>query len=139
MSALNDLCLRSKAVWGYDADFMAACVDELTLTDADLVTSEIVVAEIDGEAAGVAQVSIDGADAELDKLYVDPAHIGQGIGRSLFDWAVYRARTRGAKRMVIDADPHAQVVYERMGARLIGASPSGSIPGRMLAQLAYDL
>ena len=30
--ALTELCLRSKAVWGYDAAFMQACRRELTMT-----------------------------------------------------------------------------------------------------------
>ena len=34
--ALTLLALRSKAVWGYDAAFIAACRDELTLTADDL-------------------------------------------------------------------------------------------------------
>jgi GNAT superfamily N-acetyltransferase len=139
LPALSDLCLRSKAFWGYDAAFIAACKDELTLTAGDLATSHVVVAENDGVMIGVAQLTADGQDAELDKLYVDPDHLGQGIGRALFDWAIETTRGTGARRMTIDADPHAQAIYERMGAYLIGTSPSGSIPGRMLPQLAYDL
>ena len=32
---LTELCLRSKAVWGYDDAFMRACRAELTLSPAD--------------------------------------------------------------------------------------------------------
>ena len=32
LQSLTELCLRSKAVWGYDAAFMAACRIELTLS-----------------------------------------------------------------------------------------------------------
>ena len=136
---MSDLCLRSKAVWGYDAAIMAACTDELTLSPGDLAASDLMVAESDGELAGIAQLSVEGDAAELDKLYVDPQRLGQGIGRALFCWAVEQARAGGATRMTIDADPHAQAIYERMGARLTGSAPSGSIPGRMLPKLEYDL
>ncbi len=139
MPDLSELCLRSKAVWGYDAAFMAACTDELTLGPGDLASSDLVVADADGELAGIAQLSVEGTAAELDKLYVDPRRLGQGIGRALFCWAVEQARAGGAIRMTIDADPHAQAIYERMGARLTGTAPSGSIPGRMLPKLTYDL
>ena len=36
LPALTALCLASKAHWGYDAAFMAAVADELTMTEAQL-------------------------------------------------------------------------------------------------------
>src|SRR5262245_34275426 len=53
LAALTDLCLRSKAVWGYDEAFMRACRAELTLTQRDLETSRLQVAERDGAVVGV--------------------------------------------------------------------------------------
>jgi hypothetical protein len=41
--------------------------------------------------------------------------------------------------MEIHSDPEAQGFYERMGARLIGKTPSGSIAGRLLPLLQHDL
>ena len=137
--ALSELCMISKAYWGYDAAFMKACRDELTIRPTDFDNSKICVAEQDGQIAGMAQLILDGDKAELDKLYVHPDFIGAGIGRALFDWATGEARSSGAVCMTIDADPDAAAFYRRMGAADDGQSPSGSIPGRFLPKLRVDL
>jgi len=59
LAALTELCLRSKAVWGYDRDFIDACRGELTMTAVDLSSSHLQVAERDERAVGVAQVRIE--------------------------------------------------------------------------------
>ncbi len=137
--ALSELCMISKAYWGYDAAFMNSCRTELTITAADFQNAQIQVAVDGGKLAGMAQLQIDGVAAELDKLYVDPDFIGAGIGRALFDWAVRQARNAGANVMSIDADPDAAGFYRRMGAVDDGMSPSGSIPGRTLPRLRITL
>jgi hypothetical protein len=40
LPALGDLCLRSKAVWGYDETFMAACRAELSFEPRDLLVTQ---------------------------------------------------------------------------------------------------
>jgi GNAT superfamily N-acetyltransferase len=131
-TALTELCLRSKAVWGYDEAFMRACREELTLTDATMQTSQLQVAEIDGLVVGIAQVTVKGGLAELDKLFVEPSQLRCGVGRALFDWAKNTAREAGAVMLVIEADPGARGFYRRMGAVDSGTVPSTSIPGRLL-------
>ncbi|HLY58362.1 MAG TPA: GNAT family N-acetyltransferase [Stellaceae bacterium] len=138
-AALTELCLRSKAVWGYGEDFMRACREELTLTDSAMEASFVMVAEIDGDPVGVAQVTVEGDTAELDKLFIEPAHLGSGVGKALFDWATTTARDAGAATLVIDADPGAAGFYRRMGALDDGTAPSGSIPGRVLPRLKLVL
>jgi hypothetical protein len=36
LPSLSDLCFRSKAVWGYDEEFMEACRGELSFEPRDL-------------------------------------------------------------------------------------------------------
>lgn len=139
LAALTELCLRSKAVWGYDEAFMQACRAELTLAPRDLQTSRIQIAESDDKIVGVAQVSVEGANASLDKLFVEPKLMRSGAGRRLFAWVVEAAREQGASTLVIEADPDAAPFYRRMGARDDGFAPSGSIPGRLLPRLKLDL
>jgi GNAT superfamily N-acetyltransferase len=136
---LSELCLRSKAVWGYDAGFMAACRVELTLHPDDLSSSRIAVAERAGAILGVAQVKLIGQEAELAKLFVEPSALRGGVGKVLFAWAVDAARTMGATHLVIEADPDAAPFYRRLGARDAGLAASGSIPGRMLPKLVLDV
>jgi GNAT superfamily N-acetyltransferase len=139
LDTLTQLCLRSKAVWGYDRAFMEACRDELKLTQEDLRETKLQVAERDGAIVGVAQVSADGTTAHLEKLFVEPGQLRGGAGRLLFDWAKAAAATLGAKHLVIEADPDAAPFYRRVGARDDGVAPSGSIPGRVLPRLRLDL
>jgi len=136
---LTDLCLQSKAVWGYDEAFMRACRAELTLTPADLAATSLQVAVEGDQVIGVVQVAVDGEAADLAKLFIAPSALRGGTGRKLFDWAVAAARERGARWMWIEADPDAAAFYRRMGAIDDGVVPSGSIPGRVLPRLKLQL
>ncbi|ANW01650.1 GNAT family N-acetyltransferase [Bradyrhizobium icense] len=137
--ALTELCLRSKAVWGYDDTFMQACGKELTLTPATILASHVQVAELDGRLAGVAEVKSSGDTAQLEKLFVEPGLLRTGAGRKLLDWAKATARAAGATALVIEADPDAADFYRRMGAVDDGLVPSGSIPGRLIPRLNLPL
>ena len=136
---LSALCLRSKAVWGYDDAFMLACRIELTLCPDELTSTHVQVAERGTIAVGLAQVRVIDTDADLLKLFVEPALLRSGVGGLLFEWATAKARSLGAVRMVIEADPGAAPFYERMGARYAGFAPSQSIPGRMLPRMQMEL
>ncbi|GBQ82148.1 acetyltransferase [Gluconacetobacter johannae DSM 13595] len=137
--SLTGLCLRSKAVWGYDAAFLDACRSELEISPDDILSSLVYVAENDGSVVGVARLTVDGETAELEKLFVDPAFLNLGVGRGLFAWAVAAARTHGARTMHIESDPGAAAFYRRMGAQDAGKVASGSIPGRFIPCLKVDL
>jgi GNAT superfamily N-acetyltransferase len=136
---LTDLCLRSKAVWGYDAAFMAACRGDLTITAQDFARSLIQVAVEDGRIIGMAQLAQHGRIADIDKLFVDPAALRAGAGRQLFVWCVETARAAGAVAITVVADPDAAGFYRRMGMMEDGKEPSGSILGRMLPKLHMAL
>jgi GNAT superfamily N-acetyltransferase len=138
--ALTALVLRSKAHWGYDADFMAAAAEVLEIAEEDLARPGYTVAvDEDDTPLGLLYVTRHGAAASLDKLFVDPPAMGLGVGRLLFDLAVEQARVLGAKRMTIESDPQAAPFYERMGAEIVGEAPSEAIPGRMLPLLELAL
>jgi GNAT superfamily N-acetyltransferase len=136
---LTELCLRSKAVWGYSRDFMDSCRDELTITPSTVQSSHLKVAELGGIVIGVAQVTVKGDMAELDKLFIEPTSLRSGAGRALFNWAENLARACGAARMVIDSDPSASEFYRRMGAVDDGVVQSGSIQGRYIPRLKLQL
>jgi GNAT superfamily N-acetyltransferase len=139
LPVLSALCVRSKAVWGYDNDFLVACRRELTIEPPDLRSTSIAVAETDGKIVGVAQIKVVGSQADLLKLFVEPTTLRNGVGRTLFVWATDQATSRGANRLVIEADPDAVPFYRRMGAEHFGLAPSGSIQGRMLPRLLKEL
>jgi GNAT superfamily N-acetyltransferase len=136
---LTELCLQSKAVWGYDEAFMRACRAELTLTAADFAHSLLQVAVDDGTVTGMVQVVVNGENADLAKLFIAPRALRAGVGGQLLDWAAETARERGARTLWIEADPDAAAFYRRKGAIDAGTAPSGSIPGRFLPRLQLKL
>ncbi|MEV5323099.1 GNAT family N-acetyltransferase [Nonomuraea fastidiosa] len=135
---LSELALRSKAYWGYDETFMAACRDELTVPASQVEARRTTVAERDGRVLGFVTVEGDPPEGELGMLFVEPDAIGHGIGRLLLEHAVTAARRLGFVRLLIEADPHAEPFYLAMGAARIGLAPSGSISGRSLPLLSLD-
>jgi GNAT superfamily N-acetyltransferase len=132
--------MRSKALWGYDARFMAMCRDKLTVQPAAIEAGEVWVAENDGTVVGLLELVPEGGSeirsAEIRLIFVEPAHARSGIGKALWRHAEARARALGADRLTLDADPNAVAFYRQMGMRVVGSSPSGSIPGRLLPRMA---
>ena len=137
---LTALCIRSKAHWGYDAEFMRRSVAALRVRSADIALGRVLVA-VDGKdrAIGVASVIPEGESADLDLFFVVPPFMGRGMGRVLFEAAVRSARLFGARTLTILADPNAAAFYERMGARFLRNAPSDAIPGRSLPLYEYDI
>ena len=139
-ASLTALCMRSKAHWGYDAEFMRLCTAALTVSEASIAAGRVLVATDEaGRSIGTVSVAEDHEMAELALMFVDPAAIGGGTGRALFEEAVRLARRLGYRRMSILADPNAAPFYERMGARFVAHAPSDAIPGRTLPLYEYDL
>ncbi|MFT4119130.1 GNAT family N-acetyltransferase [Bradyrhizobium sp.] len=99
LPALSALCFRSKAVWGYDKDFMEACRDELSIEPHELTSTSIAVAEDHGNIVGVAQIKVVGNAADLLKLFVEPTALRGGIGKALFVWATGMAASLGADHL----------------------------------------
>jgi GNAT superfamily N-acetyltransferase len=139
LPGLSELCLRSKAVWGYDQAFLEACRSELTLRPEELRTTLVAVAESESGVAGVVQIKVADAEVDLLKLFIEPRKLRSGIGSFLFSWAIEQAKSMGATRLLIESDPDAASFYRGIGAYDVGVAPSGSIPGRFLTRLAFDL
>jgi len=139
-AGLTALCLRSKAHWGYDAEFMRLSALTLKVHETDIAAGRVLVAtDASGRPVGVACVQGHAGEVDLADMFVDPPAIGSGAGRLLFEASVVLARGLGADRMTILADPHAAPFYERMGARFLRNAPSDAIPGRLLPLYEYDL
>ena len=84
--------------------------------------------------------ALSGEDAtrELEHMWVDPSHIGAGLGRLLFSHLLGHLRRKGVARLVIASDPNAEGFYRRLGARRVGAVSSRPA-GRRLPLLVFRL
>jgi GNAT superfamily N-acetyltransferase len=138
-AVLTSLTLTSKAVWGYDAGFMAACRAELTITPQSILRQPTHVIERHGQSLGFYQLRIGGAAAEVAQFFIAPAMLRRGLGRRLWAHLESTAQGAGAARLEVDSDPHAEGFYLAMGMRRVGEAPSGSIAGRMLPRLVKEI
>jgi len=77
---LSSLCLRSRAYWGYDPQFLEVCGAELTVKLDDL-SDDIAIIQNAERSLAIVHVAFDGDQAELDKLFVDAQDIGKGLGK----------------------------------------------------------
>lgn len=136
---LTELCVRSKAKWGYDRDFLERCRGELTVDPSAVESGLLQVAARGETVVGIAELSVDGDNAEIEKLFVEPVASDAGVGRLLMRWAVDTAKQAGLRKIVIDSDPNAAGFYRRVGAVDNGEVASVSIPGRTLPRLVIDL
>ncbi|MET7285404.1 GNAT family N-acetyltransferase [Streptomyces sp. NPDC005573] len=78
------------------------------------------------------------ADAELYAIYVDPAHLGSGVGRALL--AESLGRCSGASRLllwVLRENTRARRFYERAGFRPDGAEEPFDVDGVAVPEVRY--
>ena len=59
--------------------------------------------------------------------------------RALMAHALTTLASRGTRTLIVQSDPNSAPFYRACGGRLIGERPSGSIPGRSLPLLAFDV
>jgi len=139
--ALTRLMVRAKASHGYDAETMVIFAPALILTPASIARNWVLVAcaERDDALLGFAHVERrdNPAVAWLEDLFVDPDAQGQGVGTLLWAAVLDHARALGATELRFDADPHAAAFYARLGATVVGATPSTLIPGRTIPAMRY--
>ena len=142
-AGMTDLALQSKAVWGYSKDFMARCREELIVRDDDIRSGPIdyfVAVAPAGDLAGFCGLDKTSPDVhELDALFIDPRFMRRGIGEALFHHAKAHALKLGARRLIVESDPHAAGFYIALGGSRTGERSSGSIPGRSLPVLEFAL
>jgi len=139
---LSDLALRSKAHWGYSRSFLDACRSELTVDASRFGTDDyrcFVAVTGDSILGFYSLQAVAAGTYELDALFVEPEHIGKGVGRALIEHALRELSEAGGERLIIQGDPNATAFYVAAGARQVGTRESGSIPGRRLPLFEIDI
>ena len=135
---MREIAVEAKAHWGYDR----ALVEEWALGgdfDPESLRKRLLyVAESDGRPVGWAALIPRGEVGWLEDLWVEPAWIGRGVGRALFEHVAADARQRGARRLEWEAEPNAQGFYEHLGATYVRDSEETEW-GRVLEVLGVDL
>lgn len=83
---------------------------------------KVLMAESTGRCLGFGVMGLAGDEAEIESLAVSPAARRQGIGRSLCEALMAWARTRGARRALLEvrvSNRAARALYETLGFREI--------------------
>jgi GNAT superfamily N-acetyltransferase len=139
---LSGLCMRSKAHWGYDAQFLERASRSLQIDPAAIEAGRVFVATgVGGGVLGVADCCAlpEPGTFDLLHLFIEPSSLRRGVGRALFEAACAWCVAQGGRRLIIQSDPNAALFYQRLGARPIGETPSDAVPERMLPLLEYWL
>jgi len=132
--------MRSKASWGYDADFMRQSRQILQVTPERMLDWQLRVAsDAAGRLLGVCGHSVEqtstGLAAELELMFVEPDAMRIGVGRALFADLRARLHAQGVSALWILSDPGAEAFYSSQGAVRAGLHPSDAIVGRELPWL----
>lgn len=139
--AITAITLASKQSNGYDDAFIAACVDELRVSEQDIADDYYWVAQ-DGETLrGCVCLAINAKTQTgiIASFFVDPQSKRRGIGKLLWQTILDTAQNTNLKHLTLDSDPAAVPFYKALGFEIIGQTPSGSIPRRTLPQMRYML
>jgi GNAT superfamily N-acetyltransferase len=137
---LTRLCVRATLHAGHDDAFIDRAMPALTITLPLITAGCVSVAEDEsGAVIGVVVVTTTmvAGIALLYGIYVDPPSWKRGVGRTLFETAVARAKELKAGALMIYAEPSAQGFYKRMGAIRIGEGPFFYSPDVIQPHLLY--
>jgi GNAT superfamily N-acetyltransferase len=137
---ITTLMRRSKAHWGYDAEFLALVMPEMYISIEQIASAAGFYVHEDGSGyvVGFYHLSVNEKGLRLEDLFIDPEVIGSGYGKRLWDHAVETAKRLGYTAFTLEADPNAETFYLKMGAVRIGTRES-HIPGRYLPQMKYSI
>lgn len=136
---LTQIAHDAKRYWGYPEHWIQHWQTELTISSDFINKNQVYAAEQNGEIVGFYALVLHGERAELEHMWVAPAHIGEGIGKDLFVHAMQTAAGENVSAVEISSDPNAEGFYKRMGAKRIGEVPA-DIDGqpRFVPRLSVD-
>jgi N-acetylglutamate synthase-like GNAT family acetyltransferase len=138
-ATLTTIAHDAKRHWGYPEHWIKHWQDDLTISPDLIAANQVYVAEREGELLGFYALIVRQDKAELDHMWVAPAHIGTGVGKELFIHAMQTAAGRNISAVEILSDPNSEGFYRKMGAHQIGETIS-EIDGqpRALPRLTVD-
>jgi GNAT superfamily N-acetyltransferase len=125
---LTALAHAAKGHWGYPSRWLRLWRDDLSVSSSFIRSHPVYCAVRAGQVIGFYALSRRRTRFELEHMWVDPAHMGAGVGRRLFRHALRTTRAAQGTTLRIASDPHAEEFYRRLGATRVGevaSSPAG--------------
>ena len=138
---LTAIAHAAKRHWGYPEKWIEQWQIDLTITPEFIADNEVFVAIVNDSIAGCCALVVTGALAEIEHMWINPEHMGSGVGRALFEHARDRARELQLPVLELSADPNAEGFYERMGAKRVGDVPASmnGAAARVLPRMRINL
>ena len=139
-AALTEIAFAAKRRRGYPERWIQAWRDILTMRPESISANMTFAAVEHDRAIGFYMLTTEGDGVHLDHLWIEPAEMGRGIGRALFEHAVAQTKAAGFDSIKIEADPNAEGFYQRMGAKRVGTTVT-DVEGerRELPLMIYEL
>ena len=130
--------------FGIPEEYVLRAFSVETLTNAVKDADQLfLVAVEDGELIGFAQtLRQDAKTAELDRIFLLPAHTGRGIGTRLLNKTLGVLKNEGVSRLMVKAGKDemlARGFYEKNGFRLVKEMTIRAPWGRDLSLVIYEL
>ncbi len=138
-STLSEIALAAKRHWDYPEEWIQKWAPLLTFTPQQIKDADVFAAVVDSELVGFYRLFTRKPRATLEDLWIRPDFIGKGIGHVLFEHAVTRCHVAGVDILEVEADPHAQGFYEKMGMHKVGEHPSDVDGQRNLPMMELKL
>ncbi|MEN9564674.1 MAG: hypothetical protein RIR73_2918 [Chloroflexota bacterium] len=117
--SLTQIAIAAKRHWKYPEAWIQFWIPQLTISANYISSNEVWMMVEKEEPIAFYALSQTEGGWELGNLWVLPDHIGNGIGKQLFNHALERCKLLNISALKIYADPHAQAFYEKMGATKI--------------------
>ena len=138
---LTEVAMRSKAHWGYDAEFMSNVRADLEVIPEKFMPGfHVYILENDEGIIGFYSLRpADGGAVILEDLFIEPKYIGSGYGKRLWEHSLAVARSLGYRKMTLISDPYAESFYAHLGAVHVGETESNALAGRMLPVMEFVL
>jgi len=132
---LTRISFASKRYWNYPQKYFDVWYDELTITPDYIEKNDVFAFDLDGVIAGYYSVvelpediEVSGITIEkgfwLEHMFIEPAHIGKGIGTRMFQHVRKMCAAKGIRRLGVLSDPHSRGFYEKMGCEYVREYPS---------------
>lgn len=136
---LSEITYQGKAFWGYEKEQLEKWKDDLTITQIYIENNDTFKLVLDEKIIGYYSVlKLADEIIKLDNLFLLPEFIGKGYGKSLIKHCIEKAKEMGAKKIILDSDPNAELFYEYFGFRVYGKLET-AIENRFLPQMELTL
>jgi GNAT superfamily N-acetyltransferase len=137
--AIRELVVRSMGHWEHAPAYLQEARELVSLSAEDLERDEAWVAMVGGNVVGFYRLSRAGENAEIEEFHLEPALIGGGIGRAMFEHAVRQGRSIGARWLTWTTEANALGFYLHMGGEVTGMEASGIAGEEPLTCMRLDL